>query len=88
MRKRPKACWVQSKECLTDHGRWISATQKKWAPDALVAQGLFVPYLRAGTLYRPDHPHWGVVFLNPSPPHTIKYYTTKAAAKAAATLSL
>lgn len=88
MRKRPKKQWLQSWEWVDKAGQWSLASRRKWELDLLTEEPRFFPQIRACVGYRPDHPHWGVLFLNPTPPHTIKYYTTKAAAKAAATLSL
>lgn len=87
MRKRPKARWVQSKECLTIDGVWTNASFRKYDPDYAVSRR-FREDMHAGTLYRPDHPHWGVLFVKNLLPHVIKYYPTKLAAKTAAMLSL
>ena len=87
MRKRPKAKWLQSKENLFEEGEWVAGAFYKWGAESLI-NSRASPSSVAVLLYTPDSPHWAVCFIKPQPPHIIKYYPTKAAAKVAATLSL
>lgn len=68
-------------------GEWTNAAFRKYDPDVVVDRR-FWTHIHAGILYRPDHPHWGVLFIKEPLPHVIKYYPTKLAAKTAAMLSL